>query len=178
MIIIWFRFCVAISVFASYFIFYETYFEVLTLGIFWTLYECYWTTYITRNMGIYPACFEIITLYLRLRYEHVEISVKKILHNPLKMMPTTGPMVRITRLLRQLDDINADLCLYNHYWRKYVMAIFISYLPQILFEIYICIYFKTETSVFIFSVVLTINMIALISQILFFSAQTIHKVSE
>lgn len=162
--------------FVSYLLFYRTYLEVFTLGIFWTVYESYWSSYITRNMGIYPACFEIVTYYLRLRYEHVETNLRTILRHPKKMVLMARPMHRVSRLLRELDSINADLRLYNHYWRKYVMAIFVSYLPQILFEVYVCIYFTTETSVFVFSVVLTINMVALISQVLVFSAQAIDKV--
>lgn len=57
----------ATCVFVSYFIFLESYLQVFTLGLFWTVYETYWTKFITQNMGVYPACLEIITCYLSLR---------------------------------------------------------------------------------------------------------------
>lgn len=83
---------------------------------------------------------------------------------------------RIRRLLIEVDDINKDMTNYNHYWRKYTITVFASYIPQILFELYICLYFEITTAVLVFSIILNVNIIALISQICVFSARVIKKV--
>lgn len=83
---------------------------------------------------------------------------------------------RIRKSVLELNDVNVDLQLYNHYWRKYMLAVFVSYVPQILFELYTCLYLPMHTSVFVFAVTLVINMIFLVSQVCVFSAVVIHKV--
>ena len=78
--------------------------------------------------------------------------------------------------MKQLDKINSDLQDYNHYWRKYLFSVLFSYIPQILFEIFSCLYVPMQNAVFVFGVTLCINMILLVSQVCIFSAGLIHKV--
>ena len=80
-------------------------------------------------------------------------------------------------LLRELCDVNMNLKRYNHYWRKITMSIFSSYVPQALFEFYVCLFFEIERSVMIFSMTLVCNMFFLMAQLCAFSATAIDKVS-
>ena len=93
------------------------------------------------------------------------------------MSRVMGDLYRVHRLLEELNAVNSDLCYYNHYWRKYIMAVFASYVPQILFELYVCLFFDIGTNVFVFAVTLIINMFSLISQLCIFSASVYSKVS-
>ena len=84
---------------------------------------------------------------------------------------------QIRRTLIELESVDCTLRHSNHYWRKYTMTAFGSYVPQILFEIYVCLFFDMGNNVLVFAVILTLNTVVLISQICIFSASVHSKVS-
>ena len=154
-----------------YLLVYQTYNQIFSLGLFWTAFEAFWSRKITLNMGLYPACMEVITYYLKIRYQ----SVKTKLIN-LENQNLNHKGMQMEQCMQDVNVINVDLQKYNHYWRKYSASVLISYIPQILFEVFACLYLPMQTSVLVFGITLSINMISLVSQVCMFSAATIHKV--
>ena len=171
-----------ICVFVSFFLFCETWSELIFFGIPWTVYESLWTVYITtNNYGILPGAFEIICYYLRLRYQQIDELLLD-LNRDIRLSVGNRWLLykvsmKINRLLKELDGINKDVMDYNKFWSKFIAIIFISYIPQILFEFYIFLFLPMNSSVLVFSLLLNLNIFALISQIVMFSSILHCKVS-
>ena len=168
-----------LSVLVSYVIFYDTWTKVILLGIPWTVYEVTWSFYITSNMnGLLPNSFDIVCYYLRLRYDQIDKLLKQlnINHRNLSSNPALLPVIRrqFGKIIYHLNDTNKDLIEYNKFWSKYTFIVLLSYIPQLLFEFYVFIFLPMNTSVLMFSLLLNLNIFALITQLTLFSA-ILHK---
>ena len=169
-----------LSVLVSYFIFFETWTQFILLGIPWTIYETLWSFYICSNMGLLPNSFDIVCYYLRLRYEQIDELLSELNQNYVNLWTNHSllPLIRrqMNKLLQHLDETNKDVIDYNKYWSKYTSIVFMSYIPQLLFELYVFIFLPMNTSVLLFSLLLNLNIFALITQMAMFSAILHHKV--
>ena len=169
-----------ICVLVTFFIFCETWTELLLIGVPWTIYESLWTVYITSNMGFLPGAFDAICFYLRLRYEQIDEQLIKLNANFNNFKPDNTVMMETKRqldwLLKAFDEANRDLVDYNKYWSRYITIVFISYIPQLLFELYILLFLDMNPSVMVFSTLLNLNMFGLITQLAMFAGLLYNKV--
>jgi len=161
----------SISVFVTFLLNCESLTHLMLIGIPWSLYEAVWSYFICSNMGLLPGCFDITCFYLRLRYQQIDEQIK-ILSPYLSRRNTFILKIRekLNKLLSDLDETNADLHNYNKYWSKYVTLVLVSYVPQLLFELYVFIFLPMNESVLLFSMLLNLNIFAMITQIVLLSA--------
>ena len=164
----------SISVFVSFFIFCTNWTQFIVLGIPWTVYESLWSFFICSNMGLLPASFEVVCYYLRLRYEQIDKLLDQLnadfINHKSNLLSLLDRRQKLKRLLILLNDANNDVMDFDKYWSKYTAIVFVSYIPQLLFELYVLLFLPMNTPVMLFSILLNCNIFALITQMAMFSA--------